>query len=1118
MALSAPSPRGTIITTSYLVSNMHCPSCVSHIKASLSALQPEPTSISPSLVTSWITVQHDDALSSREILDALEDAGFDVCDVSAEDAASDIALQDLPSKPAESGGYLDQVMNRWTSRSSLNQANHMSRHVQNCKQCRLEAEGSPEDRQFSQSSALKQINSASTDGPINKTVPLVVVHTQEEDVWRASIAIGGMTCASCSGAITEELQNKSWIQKVVVNLISNSATVDFTGVAHEQDIVEAIEDIGYDASIDSVVAITQTKEIPGRLITSRTADIFVDGMFCDHCPPRVLAALATFGDRLEIVQRPSIRDPIVKVTYTPEAPHFSIRQILQAISSADNSLHPSIYHPPTLEERSQQMHRREQQRILIRVIVTIILAIPTLIIGIIFMSLVSSDNAVRKFFDAPLQAGVSRSQWALFIISTPVYFLCADVFHTRAIKEIRSLWRKGNKTPIAQRFYRFGSMNSLMSLGTSIAYFSSVAQLIAAAVHPMEMADNSSFYFDSVVFLTLFLLIGRLIESYSKSKTGDAVAMLGKLRPTEALLVEPSSDNTTDNEMTQGESLVTVNVDLLEFRDIVRVLHGGSPPCDGTVVQGETRFDESSLTGESRPVKKSNGDEVYSGTVNKGPPISIEITGVAGSSMLDQIVKAVREGQTKRAPMERIADALTGYFVPFIVFVAISTWITWLALGHSGKLPDNYLSKASGGWTAWSLQFAIAVFVVACPCGLALAAPTALFVGGGLAAKYGILVKGGGEAFEKASRLDCIVFDKTGTLTMGGEPVVTNYEISSEFISKLPSFSDENKILGLVRAIENNSSHTIAKAIVSFCKQKESVGLEVEEVEEIPGKGMKGTYHDKRTNERIEIMIGNEALVSDSRVIVNGSIQKTLDSWKSEGKSVAVAAVRSNNLTSDYSEWYLCAVFAVSDPIRPEAPQIIAALQKRGTDVWMLSGDNYLTASAIGSLVGIPSSNVIAGVLPSEKAEKIKYLQKSLKSGSSTSDRALVAMVGDGINDSPALATADVGIAIGSGSDIAISSASFVLITSNLNSLITLLDLSRVVFRRIKFNFGWALIYNMIALPVAAGVLYPVVSHGKHVRLDPVWASLAMALSSISVVCSSLALRSRIPGIGFKAR
>jgi cation transport ATPase len=344
---------------------------------------------------------------------------------------------------------------------------------------------------------------------------------------------------------------------------------------------------------------------------------------------------------------------------------------------------------------------------------------------------------------------------------------------------------------------------------------------------------------------------------------------------------------------------------------------------------------------------------------------------------------------------------MTSYFVPVITLIAILTWVIWMSLGLSGRIPSDWLNVSSGGWVAWSLQFATAVFVVACPCGLALAAPTAIFVGGGIAAKHGILVKGGGEAFEKASKIDCVVFDKTGTLTMGGEPSITDSGIypNSDDVNE----ADMATFLAALKAVEENSSHPIAKAIVSFCASKTS---------EIPGKGMKATYTGFTAESSFELIVGNEALMADFSV----------------------------------------------------------------------------------------------------------HISRTGPTSESTTRRATIAMVGDGINDSPALTTADVGVAIGSGSDVAISSASFVLLNSDLHSVVSLLDLSRVVFRRIKFNFGWAIVYNCIGIPVAAGCLYPIVSHGSHVRLDPVWASLAMALSSISVVTSSLLLRSRVPGVGFRVR
>ncbi|KAH7378624.1 E1-E2 ATPase-domain-containing protein [Cadophora sp. MPI-SDFR-AT-0126] len=1225
------SARHSLCRTTFLVPNLHCPSCVSHIEESLLSLQPKPSSISHSIVSHSVTVYHDPSLLVPTISKALEGAGYEVYDVIADPPPTDTSPSNNATNAenrSTQSQWFERAIQIWKTKGGDVQeegGKRRKRHVEHCDMCRAEEKAdaketlspsSTEDEKVQQDTVDWRVRKRrpNTDASIEeqkKGDPFVVVESDfsqakifqasisitgmtcsscvgkitraleakpwihsvdvslltnsasvrfggEEylkelaniidsvgyeatveqvdeivspkrtgsratsDVWRASYAIGGMTCSSCVGNITKSLKGYPWIRTVDVNLITNSATVVFEGKDRLRDIQAAIEDVGYEAKLDDVVDLSRDQAEDMR----RTVAIRVDGMYCEHCPARIQDALREFDQRVAIESASTTDDPILKLAYIPHSPDFTIRHILGAISAVDAAFTPSVFHPPTMEERSRMMHAREQKRILFRVSLSAILAIPAFIIGIVFMSLVSSSNPSRQYLMSSLGSSkVSRAEWALFIIATPVYFCAADVFHRRAIKELRALWRQGSTTPILRRFYRFGSMDMLMSFGTTIAYFSSVAELGIAATRPSEMASmkRSSSYFDSVVFLTMFLLIGRMIEAYSKAKTGDAVTMLGKLRPTEAILVTSDSDdqNSPSEQVTRQ-----INVDLLELGDVVRVLHGGSPPCDGTVLEGESKFDESSLTGESRLVAKSIGDEVYSGTVNKDGPISIRISGVSGASMLDQIVKVVREGQTRRAPIERVADVLTSYFVPFVTLIAISTWIIWLALGLSGALPENFLDTDVGGWPLWSLQFAIAVFIIACPCGIGLAAPTALFVGGGLAAQHGILVKGGGEAFQEASGLDCIVFDKTGTLTQGGEPEITGHEFFSRDGGKA---ADEKTILGVLKRMEESSSHPIAKAAVSFCASREAQDVGTRRIDEIAGKGMKGSFTTEiLQGQLVEAIVGNEALMAEYGVDIPSEVIKTLGSWKTQGKSIALVAVRivpdTQPLQSD--PWSLSAIFAASDPLRPEASAVIEALQHRGIDVWMISGDNPTTACAVGDMVGIARENIIAGVLPDQKAEKIQYLQRSLKKSKSrsmfgrkyeyTQQRATVAMVGDGINDSPALTIADVGIAIGSGSDIAISSAEFVLISSSLTSLLTLIDLSRAVFTRIKFNFGWALVYNLLALPVAAGVLYPVRSNGAHIRLDPVWASLAMALSSVSVICSSLLLRSRLPVIGFR--
>lgn len=1077
-------------------------------------------------------MEHDPAATIREMESALHGAGFEVCGVttSAGDAA-DLDPRAPTTDRNPNGGSAQNISRpvsalRWIPPKAANKTpttrDHQAKvHQQNCEKCRTSKPHGPDEKGSfvttspSQPSSSRVLNRTGIPEHPAKIPSTSFIATESHGALpttrrRVTLAIGGMTCAVCVNTITDELSKRDWVSKVVVSLVTNSATVEFNDEDKVGQIIEAIEDLGYEATVDTLV--NPDEEKPPT--EERTVEILLEGIYCVHCPDRVARSLGGFRRQLEIVNEPAEQGAIMKVRYVPDAPTFTVRQILAAIEASDAALTASTYHRPTLEERSKQILRHHQLQLLYRVVLTGIICIPTFIIGIVYMSLVSNSNGSKQYLTAPWTSGISRAQISMFIMATPVYFLAADLFHTRALKEIKALWRRGSRTPLLHRFYQFGSMNTLMSLGTTIAYVSSVAQLIAAGVNqPLEI-NNSSFYFDSVVFLTFFLLVGRLIESFSKARAGDAVEMLGKLRPTTAIVVERSGTEKEENSVVQA--------DLLDFGDIVRIPHGASPPADGIVIQGESNFDESSLTGESRPVKKRVGDEVFSGTVNKDAPVLVQITGVAGKSMLDQIVDIVREGQTKRAPMEQIADVMTAYFVPVITLIAILTWVVWMSLGLSGRIPSDWLDVSSGGWVAWSLQFATAVFVVACPCGLALAAPTAIFVGGGLAAKHGILAKGGGEAFEKASKVDCVVFDKTGTLTMGGEPSVTDSEIYLD--SDRVDEARKATFLAALKAVEENSSHPIATAIVSFCASKTSESASIDNLEEIPGKGVKANFTGSTPEAPIELIIGNEALMASFSVYISPGVAAVLQKWKIEAKSIALAATKPISPTGVLMPVYtLAAAFSISDPIRPEAPAIIRALQTSGTAVWLLSGDNPTTATAVAIQLGINTDNVIAGVLPTQKAEKITYLQSTLKArtgatSESTTRRATVAMVGDGINDAPALTTADVGVAIGSGSDVAISSADFVLINSDLHSVVSLLDLSRVVFRRIKFNFGWAIVYNCIAIPVAAGFLYPIVSHGSHVRLDPVWASLAMALSSISVVTSSLALKSRLPGVGFRVR
>lgn len=955
--------------------------------------------------------------------------------------------------------------------------------------------------------------------------------------FRAVFNLGGMTCASCTSSIEESLRKLPFTDSADVTLLTNSAVVSFADERNVGNIIRAVENLGYDCEIQSCNPVTPASEATVNIneTQQRTIQLKIEGMFCKHCPTNIVNAISSkFPGLIQVEVLPSLKVPIMIVAYTPTPPDFTIRDVIHTIDSLNECFNTNIYHPPSIEQRSQAMQVHEQRRLRRRLLLSFVIAVPTFLIGVVWMSLVSSSNNTRMFFEKSTWSGsASRAEWALFLLASPIMFLAADMFHIRAIKEIRALWRPSSRVPILRRFYRFGSMNLLISAGTSVAYFSSLALLIIAATSSKNSSSHGTTYFDSVVFLTFFILIGRYVEAYSKSKTGSAVALLGKLRPQDAVLVistvtletasRDSNDTTEKHAVNCGTKII--NADLLEVGDVVLVPHGSSPPADGIILTGSTTFNESSLTGESRAVAKSQDDKVFAGAVNVGDPISVRITQIGGTSMLDQIIAVIREGQTRRAPVEHVVDLVTGYFVPIITALAILTFLIWFSLGQSGTLSQTYLDQQEGGWAFWSLEFAIAVFVVACPCGIGLAAPTALFVGGGLAANNGILVRGGGEAFQEASKIDIVVFDKTGTLTEGGNLKVTDHEMLVDGMGAEYAWS-------ITKTLEENSSHPLARALLEFASGQSSYPVQATSLKEVPGLGIRAafTVTDPLSKAPVnyEAALGSESLILslDSRSEpFNYFTTNTLSLWKSQSKSVALLALRRLSSPSSPSslEWTLTALFAISDPIRPSAFSTISALHARNIPIYMLTGDNPTTAAAVASSLSIPPSNVFAGVLPTEKAAKIQYLQshgprRSRRSflsnfrwtrsdNQATPPPAIVAFIGDGINDAPALSTASVSVCVASASDIALTASSFVLLSSSLESIITLLDLSQRVFRRVRFNFAWAVAYNACLVPIAAGVLFKAGNKEMGWRLGPVWGSAAMALSSCSVVISSLALR-----------
>ncbi|KAI9467063.1 heavy metal translocatin [Lactarius psammicola] len=1182
MSVCSPSE----VTTTLFLSNLHCGSCVRTIEEALQVLVPPPHSIHVSILSQCVIIRHSSSLLSSFIREAIEDSGFDVADSTAPAGPGPSSVLSNPSlRSWRMKKHLEQCLACQNTPGTVDVTTLSERHrlpqdaVRNCVTSHsgnapyhltltvsgmtsascgsavtaaLSGLSGVRDVSVSllENSAAVTLDNKSVTSDVLETIKAVgyeanivsvepsykeTANIEMDGPLHVSLSIGGMTCVSCSSTITRLVSELGGVTDVSVNLMGNSATLVVESKKLIPEVQDVIESAGYEVTVVNVEPVQAILDASGTSWGRRTVALRIEGMFCDQCPQRIMQCLEKMSQIIH-VEPPTLQDPVLRLTYEPSPPAFTIRDIISAIMSSSSSpFEVTVYKTLTLEDRARLLQAKEKRSLLYRLGFSVIVAIPAFIISVVFMSLVSSQNPTRRFLMGPMWSGnASRIQWSLFFLATPVMFYSAGSFHRRSLKEVYALWRRGSRTPIWKRFLRFGSMNLLVSCGVSVAYFSSIVLLALAASKPPSEgghADTST-YFDTVVFLTMFLLIGRYLEAYSKSRTGDAITSLSSLKPAEALIVGLSDekrllsfhsieedvekgDASTESEVQlsePGSRVQKISADFLEIGDIVRVPSGSTPPMDGTVASGQSLFDESSVTGESKPIKKRPGDRVLLGTINVGKVIDVKIDVAEGKTILDHVINVVRDSQTKRAPIERFADRLTGYFVPVVTLIALLVWAIWLGLGVSGVLPRSYLDKDVGGWAVWSLEFAISVFVVACPCGIGLAAPTALLVGSGMAAKFGVLARGGGEAFQEAAQLDLIAFDKTGTLTIGGQPTVTD---SEDFCGSTPW--NRETVLGLASEIEASSSHPLATAVRLYCEGKHVIPRTATSVEEVPGRGLKAVFSDINCS----AIVGNEAWMAEYGVEVPAELSGRLESWKLQGKSVVLLAVRRDDAVeaSGTSPFIIVFSFAVADPLRGDAKAVISHLQSLKLATWMISGDNITTARAVARQVGIPESNVIAGVLPHEKADKVRWLQdnapKKQRSklrrlfGKRLNNRCMVAMVGDGINDAPAMAAADVSIAIGSGSDVALSSASFILVSSNLSGVLTLVDLSATVFRRVKFNFLWALVYNMAALPIAAGVLYPM----RNTRLDPVWASLAMPLSSVSVVCSSLMLRLYKPPI-----
>lgn len=877
--------------------------------------------------------------------------------------------------------------------------------------------------------AKEAIEDSGFDAEVVEVLPL-----NEEGVkeYKLEASIGGMTCASCSSNVKQSLESLTHVIQANVDAVDGKAEIitDTNSSQLKTDIKNSVEDLGYDCEIPTDFTEVHSAQSKPR---ARTVTLEVHGIFCERCPKRIMDALRNYGDAVDILDPVSVNVPFVKFTYLPSPPKLTIREILHELKESNQGLEFNIVRPQSLEEIAAENQIKEKNKISRRLKLSSALVIPATVTMLVPSFMMS-------------KAG----EWLMLVLATIAYFFVADMFHKKALKELKQVVK--SQRPLGYRLLHFGSMNLLMSSGTSISYFASV---VAMAI------DAGETYFDSVVFLTFFLLVGRYLDIYSKIKTTSAVSLISRGRPEEVQLASTKE---------------TINIDLCEVGDRVLVHPGQRCAVDGVVISKHSggEFDESMLTGESLPVTKQAGDEVYAGTLNIGrQSVEIRVTAVNQGTLLNDIVEAVRHGQMQRAPIEKYVEGFTSVFVPVVVYLALSVWIVWFAFSRS---------------VLWSMQFAIATFVVACPCGIGLAAPTALYIGSGLAAKYGVLARGGGEAFQEAANLNVMCFDKTGTITVGGNMRITD-----------TWGAEGDEAVQLASQLEQDTVHPLAAAVVEYAKGRRVASSRCEDIEQISehGRGVKATITAGPFKDETALL-GNEKLIENygesKGISLTREQRLLLKNWKNEGKSVIILAVTNHGVLL---------MLAAADQIRPESKQVVHDLQARGVSCYMISGDNEDTARAVARKVGIDASRVIAGVLPQQKSDKIKELQQTAGSERYQYGRAIVGMIGDGVNDAPALAASDVGIAQGRGADIALSSSQFVLLREDLRGLPVLINISRAVISKVKANFFWAAIYNCVSIPIAAGVLYP----WTGARLDPVWASLAMALSSISVMVNSFLLR-----------
>lgn len=817
---------------------------------------------------------------------------------------------------------------------------------------------------------------------------------------KKSYQLGGVSCQVCVNKIEKKLSKLDGMKEAVVNLSTEKLSVDYDeSLLKDETITEVVKKLGYEIEEESDL---------------KDVELDIDGISCQVCVNKIEKKVSKLnGVKSVIVNLANSRG---KIVYDSDV--IKLSEILEVMKKMGYTGTKHEESSENLKDKEKEEHlKREFLEFKIAIVfsaVVFYIAMGTMV-GLPVPSIISPDIN-------PLNFAIIQ-----FILALPVVYI-GRRFYTVGIKQL---------------FMRSPSMDSLIATGTGSALLYSIYGTFKIAEGNYHYVH--SLYYESAVVILALILLGKYLEGVSKGKTSEAIKKLMSLKSKKANLVR------------NGE-IVQVDIEEVEKGEILLVKPGESIPVDGKVIDGNSTVDESMLTGESIPIDKAAGDIVYGASINKNGSLKIEATAVGKDTVISKIIKLVENAQGSKAPIAKIADKVSAYFVPIVMVIATAAGIIWYYLGSRGIVEINNTPSI------FALTIFISVMVIACPCSLGLATPTAIMVGTGRGAELGILIKSG-EALEKAHKVNTVVFDKTGTLTEG-KPKVTD-------ILTMEGYK-ENDTLQIAGALELHSEHPLGEAIVEEAKNRGLVFPQVNDFISITGQGVYGKIEES------EVLIGNVKLMKAKNIEI--TMKKELDELASQGKTPMYMAIDGKFL----------GIIAVADVMKEEAVDTIKELKERGYKIGMITGDNKITAEAIGKQVGIDM--IFAEVTPEDKYLKVKELQE---------EGYNVAMVGDGINDSPALVQADVGIAIGGGTDIAMESADIVLMKRNLKDVLTAMDLSNATIRNIKQNLFWAFIYNTLGIPIAAGVLYPFTGH----LLNPMIAGGAMAMSSVSVVTNALRLK-----------